>query len=312
VTEIPLAEPLVQPSAQISGLAWYGEHLILLPQYPDFSLKEGDGAVYALPRADLLAYLDGSVAGPLRPIPVPFVAPGLEDQVDGYEGYEAIAFFGEQAFLTIEANTAGGMRAYLVSGQMEPDLGTLTLDTATLTEIPPQSASANKSDEALLVVGDRVVTLYEANGAAINPAPVAHLFDFGLAPAGTIPFPPIEYRITDATALDGEGRFWATNYFFPGDLDLRPESDPLAERYGWGSSHIPDGAVERLVEFQLTHAGIALVDRPPIQLELPADLLGAIGRNWEGLVRLDQRGFLLVTDTFPGTILAFVPAPEDG
>jgi hypothetical protein len=70
--------------------------------------------------------------------------------------------------------------------------------------------------------------------------------------------------------------------------------------------------VERLVEFQLSHAGIVLVDRPPIQLELPDNLLGMIGRNWEGLVRLDERGFLLATDTFPGTILAFVPTPEDG
>jgi hypothetical protein len=311
VIEIPLADPLTQPDAQISGLAWYGDHLILLPQYPDFSLKEGDGAVYALPRADLLAYLDGRTAGPLQPVPVPFAAPGLADQVDGYEGYEAITFFGDQAFLTIEADTARGMRAYLVSGWMAPDLSSLKLDTATLTEIPAQSDSGNKSDEALLVAGDRLVTIYEVNGAGVNPSPVAHLFDLGLAPAGTIPFPQVEYRITDATDLDGEGRFWATNYFFPGDTDLRPGTDPLAERYGWGPSHTPEGAVERLVEFQLTHAGIALADRPPIQLELPDNLLGMIGRNWEGLARLDQRGFLLATDTFPTTILAFVPGPEE-
>ena len=162
----------------------------------------------------------------------------------------------------------------------------------------------------MLVAGDRLVTIYEVNGAAINPSPVAHLFDLGLAPAGTLPFPQIEYRITDATTLDGEGRFWAANYFFPGDIDLRTGIDPLAERYGWGPSHTPEGAVERLVEFQLTHSGIALADRSPIQLELPDDLIGMIGRNWEGLARLDERGFLLVTDTFPGTLLAFVPAPE--
>jgi hypothetical protein len=207
VIEIPLSEPLQQPSAQVSGLAWYGETLILLPQYPDFSLREGDGAVYALHRADLLAALDGTGPGPLQPIPVPFVAPGLAEQVDGYEGYEAIAFLGDRVFLTIEADTARGMRAYLVAGEMAPDLSRLTLDTATLTEIPPQSVSANKSDEALLVAGDRLVTIYEANGAAITPSPVAHLFDLRLAPAGTVPFPQIEYRITDATTLDGEGRF---------------------------------------------------------------------------------------------------------
>jgi hypothetical protein len=30
-------------------------------------------------------------------------------------------------------------------------------------------------------------------------------------------------------------------------------------------------------------------------------------RNWEGVVRLEDRGFLLVTDTFPRTLLGFVP-----
>jgi hypothetical protein len=43
---------------------------------------------------------------------------------------------------------------------------------------------------------------------------------------------------------------------------------------------------------------------------LPDTVFGGLGRNWEGLVRLDDRGFLLVTDLFPGTILGFVPAPQ--
>ena len=61
--------------------------------------------------------------------------------------------------------------------------------------------------------------------------------------------------------------------------------------------------VARLLEFELTETGIELADRPPIQLELhPLEL-----RNWEGIVRLEDRGFLLVTDKFPETILGFVP-----
>ena len=34
-----------------------------------------------------------------------------------------------------------------------------------------------------------------------------------------------------------------------------------------------------------------------------------VARNWEGIARLEGRGFLLVTDQFPDTILAFVPYP---
>jgi hypothetical protein len=310
VTEIPLSGPAAQPSAEVSGLAWYGDDLILLPQYPDFASEEGDGALFALPKADLLAYLAGAWPGPLEPVPIPFIAPGLAGRIAGFEGYEAIAFLGDQAFLTIEADTPAGMRAYLVSGWIAPDLSALTLDTTTLAEIPAQSPVGNKSDEALLVVGDKLVTIYEANGASITPSPVAHLFSTDLAPMGTLPFPHIEYRITDATALDAEGRFWAINYFFPGDTDLWPTTDPLDERYGQSATRNQHQAVERLVEFQYTQSAIRLIDRAPIQLGSSDSLLGGLGRNWEGLVRFDDDGFLLVTDLFPGTILGFVPAPK--
>jgi hypothetical protein len=117
--------------------------------------------------------------------------------------------------------------------------------------------------------------------------------------------PHIEYRITDATALDSANRFWAINYFFPLEFDQIPDTDPLVERYGAGATHLQYQTVERLVEFQYDTTGIRLVDRPPIQLVLSSET----GRNWEGLVRLDDRGFLLMTDRFPGTILGFVAAP---
>jgi hypothetical protein len=60
--------------------------------------------------------------------------------------------------------------------------------------------------------------------------------------------------------------------------------------------------VERLVEFQYSESGITLAATPPLQLELGDD-----PRNWEGIVRLDDRGFLLTTDWCLETILAFGP-----
>ena len=305
VTALTLSGPLNDPDAEVSGLAWYGEHLIILPQYPDFATGAGDGSLYALPKGEILAHLDGQTAGPLNPRAIPFVAPGLAQGIRDFEGYEAIAFAGDRAYLTIEASPGAEMQGYLVAGTIAPDLSGLLLDTGTIRPIEPQSEAGNKSDEALLVTGDGVVTLYEINGVRLNPSPVAHLFGETLTPAGTLPMAHVEYRITDATALDNENRFWATNYFFPLEFDQIPDSDPLVERYGEGPTHREYQTVERLVEFQYDIAGIQLVDRPPIQLELP----GEIGRNWEGLVRLDDRGFLLMTDRFPGTILGFVAAP---
>lgn len=308
VTEILLSGPVAEHTAEISGMAWYGEYLILLPQYPDFSGEKGDGAVYALPKAELLLYLAGAVPGPLEPLPIPFIAPGLAAAIEDYEGYEAIAFLGDKAFLTIEASPGRQMKGYLVSGTMAPDLSSLTVDTAVVTEIPLQANQSNRSDETLVVVEGTIVTIYEVNSATTIASPVAHLFSTDLTPRGTVPFPQIEYRITDATDPDAGGRFWAINYFFPGDEGLQVENEPLAERYGQGPTHTQYEAVERLVEFQYGDSGIRLIDTPPIQLEL----LPILARNWEGLVRLDDQGFLLITDLFPGTILGFVPLPDRG
>jgi len=304
-TAVPLAGPVADANAEVSGMAWYGDFLILLPQYPGRFRGGEDGALFALPEAEILAFLDGERQAPLEPRAIPFSAPGLAEGIQDFEGYEAIAFWDDRVYLTVEASAGTGMQGYLVLGKMSPDLSSLSIDSDKRTEIPLQGGVANQSDEALLVAGDGLLTFYEANGQAINANPVAHRFDADLAPAGTLPFVQVEYRITDVTTLDAQDRFWAINYFFPGDTDLRPEADPLAERYGQGATHARYEQVERLLEFQYKPSGISLVERPPLQLELPSDE----ARNWEGIARLDGRGFLLVTDKFPGTILGFVPGP---
>jgi hypothetical protein len=305
VTAIPLAGPVADANAEVSGMAWYGEFLVLLPQYPGRFQGGEDGALFALPEAEILAFLDGERQAPLEPRVIPFSAPGLAEGIPDFEGYEAIVFWDDCVYLTIEASAGTGMQGYLVSGRMSPDLSSLSVDSSRRTEIPLQGGVANQSDEALLVAGESLLTFYEANGQAINAKPVAHRFDADLAPAGTLPFVQVEYRVTDVTTLDAQDRFWAINYFFPGDTDLRPEADPLAGRYGQGPTHARYEQVERLLEFQYEPSGILLVERPPLQLELPSDE----ARNWEGIARLDGRGFLLVTDKFPETILGFVPGP---
>ncbi len=304
VTVIPLTQPAAKSSAEFSGMTWYGDYLILLPQYPTFSTTRGDGLVFALPKADILAFLDGTLTGELDPIPIPVIAPDVRWGVSGYEGYEAIAFDGNNAFLTIEAKPDAGMMGHLVRGTMAADLSALTLDAATLRNIPPQAKISNFSDETIFITPNGVGTLYEANGENVNPSPVVHLFDENGNPDGTLPFPNIEYRVTDATAPDANGDFWVINYLFPGDLKkVNPAPDPIAARYGQGATHAAQEGVERLVQFRMSETGIIRTDAPPVQLVLPDAEL----RNWEGIARLDDRGFLLVTDKYPETILGFVP-----
>ena len=67
--------------------------------------------------------------------------------------------------------------------------------------------------------------------------------------------------------------------------------------------------VERLLEFQVTPTGIVRTDTPALPLQL---LPNNVARNWEGVVRLqtaELNGFLIITDSFPETILAYVGLP---
>jgi hypothetical protein len=149
--------------------------------------------------------------------------------------------------------------------------------------------------------------IHEANGAKVNPHPVAHVFDFSLGYLGAVPVPNIEFRVTDATELDRDGRFWVINYFYPPESDkLDPANDLWAIKFGEGPSHAKCATVERLLQFRYTEQGILKTDVPPIQLQLVST---EVCRNWEGLVRLPGRGFLLVTDKYPETILGFLPQP---
>jgi hypothetical protein len=307
VIQIPLAGPAAAEETEFSGLAWYGEALVLLPQYPERMSGRGEpGVLFTLQESRILAFLDGESQGPLVPVELPLHSPDLEEIIPNYEGLEAIAITGDRVFLTIESGELGPMMGYLVAGAIAPDLMEIQLDASTLVSIPPQANLLNRGEEALVAAGDRLLSLFETNGARIVPDPVAHRIDLETYAVDTVAFPNVEYRITDATPADPDGRFWTLNTFFPGDIFIFPETDPIADQYGQGDTHSRELAVERLVQMQLGPEGITLAETPPIQIEL---LDSFQGRNWEGLAELPGRGFLLVTDRYPETILAFVPYP---
>jgi len=301
VTLLPLAGPAAQSKAEFSGMAWYGDTLILLPQYP----SRFGNVVFGLPKAAILSYLAGTSGDPLEPLQIPLITGGLEDQVDDFEGFEAIAFAGDQVYLAIEASPGRQMLGHLVAGRIAPDLSAITLDPATLVENPPQAQIDNFTDESLLVFDGALYTFFENYGLDFNPHRVAHCFGFDLqpCPTPTLPFPAVEYRLTDVTPPNAQGRFWAINYFFTGDTKIAPQADPLAEQYGQGPTHAIYDTVERLVEFQIGPSGITFTGTAPIQLQL---LEGDESRNWEGIALLDDQGFLVVTDKFPETLLAFI------
>lgn len=275
--------------AEVSAMAWRGDDLWLVPQYPERYAREGvPGALLSIPRARIEAYLDGRDRAAITPTRVPFDV-GSVATVPGYEGIEAMVIEGDRLWVSIEVQeSADRSSSVLVAG-------TITAEGARLEDrrvsLPPPVDLPNTGYEALLAVPDGLVAIFESNGSTQRQGPTALVAARELgAPAAAIPFPRTEYRVTEVTPLDARGRFWAMNYFFPGDYFLAPGDVPGVD------------TVERLVEFQWGPAGISRTARAPVPLRR-----GHHPHNWEGLARLPGRGVLAVTDEWPDTVLALIP-----
>lgn len=303
---IPLDGPAALTQAEYSGMAWYQDELVLMPQYPQRMSEQEGGILFAIPRQALLDFIQGKSSQPIRPREVPLISENLESTISQFEGFEALAFHDQTAYFTIEAREGVRMMGYLVAGQVIGDLEAIQLHPSSLTENVPQENQSNRSDEAILIADDHILTFFESNGAQVNPNAHATVFNLELNFQGILDLPAVEYRLTDATLLDEQDRFWMMNYFFPGDTDLLPLNDPIRETFGAGATHSQSKTVERLLEFQYTPEGIQLTNTPPIQMQIESV---DESRNWEGLVRLDGLGFLVVTDKFPKTIFGFIAYP---
>jgi hypothetical protein len=322
VIEIDVKFPGTAESPEMSGLAWYKDYLIILPQFPHLFKSDYDGKLFAVPKAQILSYLDDKMNKKINP---PAIEPQaiefifdkkIFNQIEDFEGFEAIGFWDDRVFITIEASPPRQMMGYLASGQITTGPNnemTITI-SGKLAKIQPQACISNAAYESLVVTKEIVMVFFEGNGVNINASPLAYVYDHNLEFIHAIAFPHIEYRITDATTLDTKNRFWCINYFWPDAKDKNsylPAEDPIAKKFGEGKTHKKAEIVERLVEFEYIepnnnkYAKIVLVDSPPLQMEL----LGADqndARNWEGLVRLDNHGFLLITDEHPKTMLGFI------
>jgi hypothetical protein len=306
VAPLVLDASMAKQSMEYSGLAWFQDWLVLLPQYPEKNLIQGQASLFAIPKQSITDALNHPSGEALPWQAIAFEDDGLSESIRGFEGFESIAFNGDEVFMTIESRSGSPMLGYLVRGTVSGAIEQITLDADTLVRLDPQTSFSNASDEAITLFNGMVYTFFEDNGFEQNPQPIAHQFSIeDPLQAATIPFPNINYRITDATSTDSEGYLWVMNYFYPGDTHLQASSDALAEAYGQGATHQDSDVVERIIKLQIDNAALRLVDEPPVQLQLFPE---NEARNWEGLVVLDDLGFLVVTDSFPESILAFVPA----
>ena len=297
--EIPLKGEAAERNLEMSGLAWYGDNLILMPQYVN---KEAPG-FYFLKKDQINNWLESDRVDALIPEKIDLIFPKFDDAIGGFQGFEAVCFSGNNAYLVMESKHDDVMHSFLVSGKMDFKQKRLTINSKKLETIKLPVNIKNMGYESILKYKYRLMILFEANGANVNANPNAELYTTSLKHKASISFPNVEYRITDVTDIDSHGRFWALNYFWPGEKKrLLPAEDTILDGFEEGLTHQQNDHVERLVEFKINPKEIVRTNTAPIQLVMEEK-----SRNWEGLARLEKKAFHMIVDEHPRTILAFVP-----
>jgi hypothetical protein len=287
---ITLNGDITRPEQEVSGLAWYNDNLILLPQYPT-------DKIYSIPKQQIIDFLD-SARTTILPKEIKWNSSGIDKRINGFEGYESIVFNDDTVYITIEAERCKINSGFIARGIIDNDENEIKINKESLKKIKTPVILRNMTYETIVLYNNSVITIYEVNSEKVNKSPVYHQFDKNLGTEIIRLFPFTEYRITDATEIDEEGKFWVTNYFWPGDYKLlKPDLNYTI------TSKKDIKPVERLLEFQIVDGNIVRTEIAPINIKLSKF---GDSRNWEGIVRLDDKGFLIVTDKFPGTILAFI------
>ncbi len=303
VDEIPLPEKWQDKSFEYSGLSWYGSRLVILPQYP----QRSEHRIPVIERSELQRFAQEGekYVGPIPTEEMTLDTTGLRKQLVGYEGLESIAFYGRQAYLTIETEYNDRTAGYVVRALV--DGSEIRIEPETLRPLFTQTKIGNLAYEAISVNDTGVHVLYELNGGP-NQRPRVLSFDHDLNWNGThVLAHPIEYRITDATSELDDGSFYVMNYHWPGD-GWESNACLLTKAFGRGKTHAKSEVVERIVHIrpELKYGGYVGDKDAPQQLRLAPDE----ARNWEGIEYLEGIGFLLISDEHPRTMLGLVKLPE--
>lgn len=305
---IALSPPLSHRDAELSGLTWCGDKLILMPQYPERFAQEDTHYFFYLERRQIENYLDRPSDKALQAQKIWLDEQNVRDALSVFDGYEAIACEENTLWLSFETiNHQGQHQSMAVTAELSLiPRAKITIDPKSRVLLGNQSMLTNMGDEAIFMQGKDLFTIHEINDSELVKEPRAQKIDYKTKQLTPYKFPYVPYRITDASALDKHQRFWAINYKYRGDTFNQKSDDNLSHKHGRGASHAQYDNVERLLQFQLKNNSIDLIASSPLSLLMTS----AQGRNWEGIARLGNRGFIIVTDKHPETILGFVPYAE--
>ena len=290
IQEIKLEGPITNPKQEISGMDWYGKKLFLLPE-------NLGGYLFMLSEKEIQEHIS-SGKGSLKPEKTIFKTPDYSKFISGFDGFEALAFDGNNVHISIEAEQDGMMVGYLAWGIINPYSYEINISEKDIHKVDTPIQIDNLSFESIVNHNRRLLLMYEANGSNLRKDPYQLSFSVNDLSLTRIKSPNIEYRITDATKVKNN-KFWAINYYWPGDKkDLKPGLDRLRKN----RDNDPNQTIERLVEFKIKKNELELTKKKPVDLILEE----GSSRNWEAIARLGESGFLIATDKYPRMILAYI------
>ena len=290
IQEIELEGIITNPKQEISGMDWYNDNLFLLPE-------NLGGYLFMVKKNEIQKQLSLQ-KGSIKPIKTIFNTPDYSKSISGFDGFEAIAFYENSIYVTIEADENGEMVGYIAWGNIDPISYEINILEKNIQKISTPIQIDNLSYESIIRHENNLLLLYEANGSSLRKDPYQLLISLNDFSSKKIKGPNIEYRITDATKVR-KNKFWAINYYWPGDKkNLKPSLDKLSKNKKTNS----DQTIERLVEFKIKKNSISLTRKKPINLILEE----GNSRNWEAIVRFGESGFLIATDKYPRMILAYI------
>ena len=290
IHEIELEGIITNPKQEISGMDWYNDNLFLLPE-------NLGGYLFMVKKNEIQKQLSLK-KGSIKPIKKIFNTPDYSKSIPGFDGFEAITFYENSVYVTIEADENGEMVGYIAWGNIDPISYEIIILEKNIQKISTPIQIDNLSYESIIRHENNLLLLYEANGSSLRKDPYQLLISLNDFSSKKIKGPNIEYRITDATKVR-KNKFWAINYYWPGDKkNLKPSLDNLSKNKKTNS----DQTIERLVEFKIKRNSISLTRKKPINLILEE----GNSRNWEAIVRFGESGFLIATDKYPRMILAYI------
>jgi hypothetical protein len=109
-----VAGPLSKRYGQFSGMAWYRDTLVLLPQYP----SEYDSHLLTLPKQAIVDMIRGVNTSALQANLLPIFGHEAFEGMEGFEGFESSGFAGDRVYLTIETQRGNSMVGFLTTGLM--------------------------------------------------------------------------------------------------------------------------------------------------------------------------------------------------